>query len=64
MRTLDRGVELERQKEIIEMWLHTPDIPADARTHLLEMLTDVNKEIHNLIACRKSLLDDRNRLAS
>ena len=64
MRTIRNETELERQKEIIEMWLHTPGIPPDARTQLLEMLSDVTKEMRNLMACHKSFLDDRTRLAS
>ena len=57
-------MELQRQKEIIEVWLDTPGIPVDARIQLLEMLSEVNKEMHNLMTCPETLHDDRDRLAS
>lgn len=59
-----RGMELQRQKEIIERWLDTPGIPADAQTQLLEMLSDVNKEMQNLMTCRETLHDDRDSMVS
>lgn len=43
-----RILELERQKEIIELWLHTPGIPADAHARLSDMLTEVNQEMDRL----------------
>jgi hypothetical protein len=45
---LPRSAELQWQQEIIELWLNTPGIPADARTGLLEMLRDVKEEKENL----------------
>ena len=35
--TSRRVSELQREKEIIELWLHTPGIPTDARQKLLEI---------------------------
>ena len=64
MGTSRRGMELQRHKEIIEIWLHTPGIPADANSQLLEMLGNVNREIHILMGCRDDLIDDRGPLAS
>ena len=41
--TSRRVSELQREKEIIELWWHTPGIPTDVRQKLLEMLAEVNK---------------------
>jgi hypothetical protein len=46
--TLPRSAELQWQLEIIELWLNTPGIPADARTGLIEMLRTVKEEKENL----------------
>ena len=49
MGTSNRCMELQRQKEIIQLWLDTTGIPADVHEQLLEMLIDVNKEISALL---------------
>jgi hypothetical protein len=46
--TLPRSAELHCQKEIIEVWLNTADLPPDARTSLLEMPQSVNEEMNAL----------------
>ena len=46
--TLPRSAELQWQQEIIELWLNTTGLPADARTGLLEMLRTVKEEKENL----------------
>jgi hypothetical protein len=46
--TLPRSVELQWQREIIELWLSTPGIPADARTSLIDLLGTVREEIETL----------------
>jgi cell division FtsZ-interacting protein ZapD len=47
--TLPRSVELQWQREIIERWLSTPGVPADAREILFEELQEVNEEIVSLV---------------
>ena len=44
-----RVLQLRRQKEIIEFWLHTPGIPTDACLKLADMLEEVNKELELLV---------------
>jgi hypothetical protein len=39
--TLPRSVELCWQKDVIEQWLNTSGVPADAHAQLLEMLRDL-----------------------
>jgi hypothetical protein len=46
--TLSRSVELRWQEDVIERWLHTPGVPADAHANLLEMLRDVKDELNSL----------------
>jgi hypothetical protein len=46
--TLPRSAELNCQKEIIEVWLNTADLPPDARKSLLEMLQTVKEEMNGL----------------
>ena len=46
--TLPRSVELQWQQEIIELWLNTPGIPADARTSLIDLLGTIREEIEHL----------------
>jgi len=59
-----RGIiELRRQKEIVEHWLNTPGLPADAQARLLEMLGEVNQEIDSVVTSPRSF-DDARRLAS
>jgi cell division FtsZ-interacting protein ZapD len=55
-------LELQRQKEIIERWLDTPGIPADARQKLVEMLAEVNGGISDVVVSGQSL--DGVRIAS
>jgi hypothetical protein len=53
--TLPRSVELRWQEDVIERWLHTPGVPADAHANLLEMLRELKDEMNNLApAQRKS----------
>jgi hypothetical protein len=47
--TSQRIIELQRQKEIVEHWLDTPGIPADAHAKLIEMLGEVNEEINSVV---------------
>jgi hypothetical protein len=51
--TSRRVSELQREKEIIELWLHTPGIPTDARHKLLEMLAEVNTELKVCLVSNK-----------
>ena len=46
--TLPRSIELRWQEEMIDRWLNTPGVPDDARSGLLEMLSNVQKEMDNL----------------
>ena len=46
--TLPRSVKLQWQEEMIDRWLNTPGVPDDARSGLLEMLRNVQKEMDNL----------------
>lgn len=57
-------IELQRQKEIIEQWLNTPGIPADAHARLLEMLNEVNEETISLLTPCQRLKGTRRRLAT
>ena len=43
--TLPRSVELCWQKDVIEQWLNTSGVPADAHAQLLEMLRDLKAEM-------------------
>ena len=45
---MPRRVELQWQAEMLNLWLNTADIPADARTGLIEMLQTVQREIEEL----------------
>ena len=60
--TPQQFTELRPQKEIIEHWLNTPGIPADAHAKLLEMLSDVNEKMISLIGSNTHL-DDAMRTA-
>ena len=51
--TSRRVSELQQEKEIIELWLHTPGIPTDARQTLLERLAEVNKEFKDCVVSNK-----------
>ena len=50
--TLTRSVELQWQKEIIERWLASPGVPADAHRALLEELQEIKKQIDDLVLAR------------
>jgi hypothetical protein len=55
--TLQRAVELQSQKEIIERWLDIPSIPTDAHQRLVEMLAEVNAEMkHSVLYGGPSML--------
>jgi hypothetical protein len=45
---LPRCIELQRQQEIIELWLNTPSVPHDSGPGLLDMLSAVKEEVENL----------------
>jgi hypothetical protein len=50
-------MELQWQREVIEKWLSTPNIPLDARAGLLEMLNVVKEDLDRLEdAHRRSLV--------
>jgi hypothetical protein len=51
--TSRRVSELQREKEIIELWLRTPGIPTDARHKLLEMLAEANTELKVCLVSNK-----------
>lgn len=57
--SLPRSIELEWQKEMIEVWLNTPGIPNDARNELAELLERIKSEIEE-IRCKR----DSSRAAS
>ena len=56
--TLSRSVELRWQEDVIERWLHTPGVPADARANLLEMLRDLKDEMNSLAPGTKEVHED------
>jgi hypothetical protein len=62
--TLPRNVNLQWQREVIEKWLNTPDVPLDARTGLVEMLRVVKEEMEKLEAGRNYFHEHTNRDAS
>jgi len=45
---LPKSVMLQWQEELISQWLNTPGIPDDARDGLLEILSNVKKEMGDL----------------
>ena len=51
--TSRRVSELQREKEIIELWLHTPGIPTDARQKLLERLAELSKGLKDRFVSNK-----------
>jgi hypothetical protein len=52
--SLPRSIELEWQKQMIEVWLNTPGIPNNARDELVELLDRVKTEIEE-IRCKKDM---------
>jgi hypothetical protein len=46
-----RSVELCWQKDMIERWLNTSSVPADAHAELLEMLRDLKVEMDISAPC-------------
>jgi hypothetical protein len=62
--TLPRSVELRWQEDVIERWLHTPDVPADAHAILLEMLRDLKDEMNSLAPGTKEVHERGKRVAS
>ena len=62
--TLPRSVELGWQREVIEKWLNTPDIPPDAHARLVEMVRGVTEEIKKLEAARNHFQEHISRRAS
>jgi hypothetical protein len=62
--TLPRSMELQWQREVIEKWLNTPDVPFDAHAGLLEMLRVVKEETEKLEAAHKHFHEDINGWAS
>ena len=53
--TLPRSMELQWQKEIIERWLNSPGVPANAQGALREELEELKKEIEDQIAAGPAL---------
>jgi hypothetical protein len=51
-----KRMELQHQKEIIEQWLQTPGLPADAHAKLLDMLSEVNVEMRTsrFVTCNQN----------
>ena len=45
---LPRSMELQWQREVIERWMNTPNIPSDARASLLELLVIVKADLNKL----------------
>jgi hypothetical protein len=41
-------MELQWQREVIERWMNTPNIPSDARASLLELLVIVKADLNKL----------------
>jgi len=62
--TLPRIMELEWQREVIEKWLNTPEIPPDARAGLVEMLREVSEEMEMREATRNHFEEHISRRAS
>jgi hypothetical protein len=62
--TLPRSKELHWQREVIEKWLNTPAVPADARAGLVEMLRGVKEEMERLEAARHHSQEHISRRAS
>jgi hypothetical protein len=62
--TLPRSMELEWQREVIEKWLNTPEVPPDARAGLVEMLRGVREEMERLEAACKHFQEHISRRAS
>jgi hypothetical protein len=46
--TLPKSIELKWHCEVIERWLNTPGVPAEAREGLLDMQREVNEEMKTL----------------
>jgi hypothetical protein len=57
-------MELQWQREVVEKWLNTPDIPLDARAGLVEMLKGIKEEMERLEAECSYFSEHTNRLAS
>lgn len=54
-KSLDLGLlGLQKQREIVARWLACPTLPADSRTQLMEMLTQVEWELQKLEAKQAS----------
>ena len=62
--TLPRSVELRWQEDVIERWLHTPNVPADAHAILLEMLRDLKDEMSSLAPGTTEVHERGKRVAS
>ena len=61
--TLPRSVELRWQREVIERWLHTPGIPADAHTNLVQMLKQLETETDDSTLSTKEVHERGKRVA-
>ena len=62
--TLLRSVELCWQKDVIEQWLNTSGVPADARAQLLEMLRDLKAEMDISAPCTPDIHESGRRVAT
>lgn len=62
--TLPRSVELRWQQDVIERWLHTPGVSADAHANLLEMLRDLKDELNSVAPGTKEVHERGKRVAS
>jgi hypothetical protein len=62
--TLPRSVELCWQKDVIERWLNTSGVPADAHAQLLEMLRDLKAEMDISAPCTTDVPEFGKRVAS
>ena len=62
--TLPRSVELCWQKDVIERWLNTSGVPADAQAQLLEMLRDLKAEMDISPPCTTDVPKSKKRAAS
>jgi hypothetical protein len=62
--TLPRSVELCWQKDVLEQWLNTSGVPADAHAQLLEMLRDLKAEMDSLTPRTMDVPESGKRVAS
>jgi hypothetical protein len=62
--TLPRSVELCWQKNVIEQWLNTSGVPADAHAQLLKMLRDLEAEMDLSAPCTTDVPESGKRVAS